>query len=85
MIKKDSLLMLSTEEYSDQSHAGPYKVLKDFDIRAVARIVNGAPPMREWKDKNGPDDVIEYLEQEGFLEVLECRDIHLGCYGNIEW
>lgn len=84
MIKTDSLLMLSTEEYSDQCHSGPFKVLKDFDIHAIAQVVKDTPIVHRWKEKNGPDDVIEYLKKEGFIELLECADIHLGCYGNIE-
>ena len=85
-MKQGEMLMLSTEEYSDETHSGPYKVLRDFDIVAVAKLVAETPPedQSRWRKKNGPDDVIDYLERNGFIEMLPCRRVHLGCYGSIE-
>lgn len=85
MIKNGSLLILSTEEYSDQCHAGPFKALVDFDLVEVAEIVKQMPPpANSWKNKTGPDDVIDYLLDNAFIEAVECQTFHLGMYGNIE-
>lgn len=83
-MKPGELLMLSTEEYSDQCHSGPYKVLQEFDIAVIAQVVSNLPPMMPYRTKNGPDDVITYLESNKYIEMLPCRAVHLGSYGSIE-
>lgn len=82
-MKKDELLMLSTEEYSDQEHAGPFKVLRDFDLHEVAATVEKLPSTHGWRDKAGPEDVIDYLTREGFIAEVSCKKVHLGSYGDI--
>jgi hypothetical protein len=83
MIQVNTLIMLSTEEYSDQAHAGPYKVLKEFDMIGVSEIVKQLPTKIEWRSKAGPDDVITYLTEQGYIEEIQCEWIHLGSYGDI--
>ena len=85
MLITGELLMLSTEQYSDQTHAGPFKILKDFDIHDVAKIVGALPVVKypDWRTKNGPDDVIDYLKANQFIEEVPCYKIHLGSYGDI--
>ncbi len=84
MLKTGELLMLSTEQYSDWNRAGPFKVLKDFDIHEVAEMVSKMPPLNPaWPIKNGPDDVVNYLVEHDFIELLPCYDFHLGSYGDI--
>jgi hypothetical protein len=83
-VKKDELLMLSSEEYSDQCHAGPFKVLIDFNISEIAEIVKEQLSKHKWKNKTGPDDVIDYLKDGGFIVEIPCKQIHLGSYGDID-
>ena len=84
-MKKGELLMLSTEEYSDQCHAGPFEVLKDFNISEVAEQVKNMEKLipESWRDKNGPDDVIKFLQDNFFIKEVSCRETHLGSYGDI--
>ena len=82
-MKKGELLMLSTEEYSDQCHAGPFMVLIDFNISDIAEIVKDEPSINKYRIKAGPDDVIHYLKNKGFIVEVPCKSIHLGSYGDI--
>jgi len=82
-VKKDELLMLSSAEYSDQCHSGPFKVLIDFNISEIAAIVKAQPSTHAWRAKTGTDDVIDYQQKEGFIIEITCRSTHLGSYGDI--
>lgn len=83
-MKPDQLLILSTEEYSDYGFSGPYKVLKEFRFKDIVPLVYLEPLGEAWKHKHGPDDVTSYLIKYGYIEKVECREVHLGCYGRIE-
>ena len=83
-MKTGELLMLSTEEYSDQCHSGPFEILKDFDISEVAKKVSEMQPLQHtWRNKNGPNDVIKYLIDQSFIKEVPCKSVHLGSYGDI--
>lgn len=87
MIEQNTLIMLSNEEYSDYVVCGPYRVLKSFDIHAIAAHVKNAELFDKettWKLKNGPDDVVAFLKSDGYIEEVACPRYHLGCYGRIE-
>lgn len=77
--------MLSTDEYSDLNYAGPFVVLKPFDIQQIGKQVSVLPVLSEsiYRKKNGPDEVIQYLLDNSFITKVECRNFHLGSYGDI--
>jgi hypothetical protein len=84
LFKAGELLLLESGEYSDKSWAGPFRVLKDFDIREAAGEVKAAYKPDYDGDEPGTTNLREWLFTNGFLEDVECRSIHIGSYGRIE-
>lgn len=82
-MKQGDLVILSTEVYSDKASSGPYKVLKDFLFKDIVPLVT-VQQNHPWREKPGPDDVIHWLRFNGYLEDVECTEVHLGSYGDID-
>ncbi len=82
-MKTGELLILSTDKYPDYTFSGPYRVLKDFTFAEIVAVVKSRPGTG-WKSKAVPDDVVEYLKNEGYIEVVPCTEVHLGSYGDID-
>lgn len=78
------IIVLETGEYSDHSWHGPYRALKDFDIREAAEEFKASfKPEDEW-DRPGPYEFVAWLAKAGFVEAIDCRTVHVGSYGTLE-
>lgn len=84
--KAGELLILEDGEYSDKSWAGPFRVLKDFDIVELAEQLKSTfkPAEHHYSEEPGPSDFREWLHTQGFIEDVECRSVHVGSYGTLE-
>lgn len=84
MFKVGEIVVLETGEYSDRGWHGPFRVLKDFDMReAVAQCVAEHKPAHEWDKQPSPYDLAPWLQKSGFIEDIPCRTLHVGSYGEI--
>jgi len=85
--KEGSFLMISSGEYRDYEINGLFKVLKDFnandqllawaeetDRKLVNMIVQ-----RDSLNKN--INYTDWLNKNGFIEYVQHRELHIGCYG----
>ena len=83
----NELIALSNGEYSDYCIRGLFKVLKAFDADAL---------LIEWAKETGRDlvdgivqsdyktrnvDFIGWLNKNGYIEDVDYRELHTGCYG----
>lgn len=81
MYKAGELLIMEFGEYSDFMYAGPFKVIKDFDLEVVKAL--------QPKDEDGNydylsiTDVAAKLAKEGYIEDVPSRVIDLGSYGEL--
>ena len=73
-LTKGELVAISNGEYSDYCVNGLFKVLKDFDAKQMAI---------EWGGANGMQ-FVPWLCIRGYLEDVEYREMHTGCYGETE-
>ena len=77
-LSKNQLVILSTDEYSDYGYSGPFICHRDFDLSIIAtQVANGR------QLGNGPNGLTLHLITNGFISKVDCREIHLGSYGNI--
>lgn len=88
-MKAGELLILSHGEYSDYSYSGPFRVLKDFDPKEQAdecREYWRQLPESERCWQEGPDssNYIAFLHARGFIEDVDCTEIHVGSYGRLQ-
>lgn len=97
MPKAGELLIIEQGEFSDQSWHGPFRVLKDFSLNDTCEEWCGhRPPINlhdiDWEPLLDPDlgfrvdhyNFLAWLSQNGYIEDLDARVIHLGCYDKIE-
>lgn len=84
LFKAGELVILETGEYSDSSWHGPFRSLKDFDMRDAAdEFRSGFKKEDEW-DRPGPYEFIAWLSGAGYLEQLDAHSLHVGSYGDVE-
>lgn len=85
LYKAGELPILEDGEYSDRSWAGPFRVLKDFDIGELADQLKATfkPAKNDYHKEPGPYDFRDWLSREGFIEDVECRSVHIGSYGTL--
>ena len=83
--KAGELLILETGEYSDKSWSGPFKVLKDFDIREAAAQYKSEfkPDENSYSDEPSPYEFRDWLSKTGLIEDVDCRSVHIGSYGSV--
>lgn len=82
--KVGDLVILETGEYSDRSWHGPFRALKDFNIREAAQeFQDGFKPEDEW-DRAGPHEFVAWLSSSGYLEEVDAASVHVGSYGSLE-
>lgn len=84
LFKAGELLVLEDGEYSDKSWAGPFRVVKDFDIREAEEACRAAHKPTYEGDEPGPWEFREWLCKTGYLADVDCRSIHIGSYSRIE-
>ncbi|MEE5056441.1 hypothetical protein V2J84_22440 [Pseudomonas alliivorans] len=75
---KNQLVILSTGEYSDYGYSGRFVCHRDFDLSIIASQVSGSHQLG-----NGPDGLTLHLITNDFISKVDCREIHLGSYGDI--
>lgn len=85
-LKKGTLLILETGEYSDSSWHGPVRMLKSA---AKADLVEAFKqewkPTNEWDDEPSPSDFMPWLIKAGWAEdVKNVEAWHVGSYGRFE-
>ena len=73
------LVLLSSELYSDYGYSGPFRCARQFDLSEIADKLEANNEYR-----HGPNSLVLHLLENGFIEKLHCREVHLGAYGNIE-
>lgn len=82
--KKDSTLILETGEYSDRSWHGPFRALRDFSTRDAADRAK-AEFRPKWEGHAmDPEEFIDWLIKEKYIELIDCNSEHVGSYGHIE-
>ena len=83
--KAGELLILEMGEYSDKSWSGPFRVLKDFDLRDMADEFKSSfkPEKDNYTDEPSPYDLRDWLHKSGLIEDVDCRSAYIGSYGTI--
>jgi hypothetical protein len=88
VLKKDTLLIVETGEYSDRSWNGPVRMIKDAVKTDLADAYR-----RDWKpefdwqegDRPEPDGFLPWLVKAGYAEHVEgVTSWHVGSYGDFE-
>lgn len=87
VLKKGTLLVIETGEYSDRGWSGPVRMLGDYSKADLAEQFR-----QEWKpidpwdgDKPRPDDFLPWLIKVGKAEDVEdVHSWHVGSYGEFE-
>jgi hypothetical protein len=82
-MKKDELLILSIGAYDDEENHGPFRALKDFNIKDIAKVVKELHTPEPYKKEASPGDVLLYLKANGYIEEFPCKNIELGSHGYI--
>lgn len=86
-LKKGTLLIVETGEYSDRSWSDPVRVLKDV---LKANLVEEfkrkwKKPKDGWRDTPSPDDFLPWLVKTGYVEFVDnVHSWHVGSYGEFE-
>lgn len=85
MVKAGELLAFSTGEYSDYSVQMFCRALKDIDMS----VVEAFQSLPEEKTKepwawDSTDRFQTYLEENGYVERLAYKEVHLGSYGRLD-
>lgn len=84
VLKKGTLLILETGEYSDSSWHGPVRMLKDATKADLAEAFASewSPPAEYPDDKPEPHDFMPWLIKSGYAETVEeIASWHVGSYG----
>lgn len=88
------LFLASSGEYSDYTIAGVFRVTRSFDATeqmlywaqeiGIEVVRGGVDSGEGWVDDGLPTTPIQYigwLSKQGFIEDIECRELHTGSYG----
>ena len=76
-----TILVLESGAYSDTEWHGPFKVLKELDLRAeIKNFKTGPRPVGGF----GPYAFIAWLNTNGFIEDIPHESAHVGSYGEVE-
>ena len=86
VLKKGTLLIIETGEYSDRRWNGPVRMLGDFMKADLAeRFKAGWKPKKEWEDKPSSEDFLPWLIEQKLVEhVDDVESWHVGSYGDFE-
>lgn len=86
-LKKGTLLIIETGEYSDRSWGGPVRMLKTVaKAELVEKYREEWKPPPEWPDeKPSPNDFLPWLVKAGWAEDVDNTESwHVGSYGDFE-
>src|SRR6185312_10920888 len=86
-IKRGTLLVLETGEYSDYTFHGPFRVMKGFDEVKVVDLhrKQWKPENPEWDTEPDTDSFMGWLTAQGYIEPVEnLVSWHIGSYGRLE-
>jgi hypothetical protein len=87
-LKKGTLLIIETGEYSDHSRDGPVRLLKTFTKAQLAddyRSEWRSKDKDDWDDRPNPYDFLPWLIASGRAEYVEnVHSWHVGSYGEFE-
>ncbi len=80
IIPSGSLLIIETDEYSDKTWEGPFRVLKDLDQAVVSQAFRN----QSFGQPHGAlaSDFLPWLVKNGYVEdETNCFAWHVGTYG----
>ena len=82
VLKKGTLLIIETGEYSDYRFGGPVRMLKDITkFELVDAYKREWKPEFKWEAAPGPDGFLPWLISAGWAEsVSDVHSWHIGCY-----
>ena len=86
-LKKGTLLIVETGEYSDRGWAGPVRLLKTFTKAQLADDYRSEwkKPKDGWHDQPDPDGFLPWLIESGRAEDVDnVHSWHVGSYSEFE-
>jgi hypothetical protein len=85
-LKKGTLLIIETGEYSDRSWSGPVRLLGDYVKADLAEEFKREwKPENDWDDRPSPGEFLPWLIKAGKAEsVDDVEEWHVGSYGDFE-
>jgi hypothetical protein len=86
ILKKGTLLIVETGEYSDRSWGGPVRLLKNATKADLANAYKREwKPENKWEDEPNPGDFLPWLVRSGRAEeVDDVHSWHIGSYGRFK-
>ncbi len=84
-LKKGTLLIVETGEYSDRKWLGPVRMLKTVTKAKLAEDYRREWKKSSWCDTPNPDDFLPWLIASGRAEDIEnVHAWHVGSYNEFE-
>lgn len=87
-LKKGTLLLIETGEYSDKSWGGPVRLLKSTSRTKLADAFKKQHVQQDPDDpfdRPDPRDFLPWLIKSGFAEAIDnFESWHVGSYGSFE-
>lgn len=86
-LKKGSLLVIETGEYSDRSWANPVRMRKSATKSDLVDAFRAQwkPSESTWNDKPDPSEFLPWLVAAGWVEDVDnVAAWHVGSYGDFE-
>lgn len=80
-MKKDSILLITTGDYSDYYVQGLFKVIKEINKITVVSEFNEACPAVGRDDRQSK--FLAWLAASGYVEDIEHEEWHIGSYGQV--
>lgn len=86
VLKKGTILIIETGEYSDRNWNGPVRLLESFTKEELADAFRREwKPKNKWEDKPEPGDFLPWLIETKRAEDVEgVHSWHVGSYGEFE-
>lgn len=86
-MKNQTLILLTSGEYSDYSVMATVRPLKSFNMGDAVEAFKAQwkpDPGSAWRPSEpGPSELLAWLNREGYVEDAETEEIHLGSYGEL--
>ena len=86
-MKKGTLLVIETGEYTDRSWSGPVRLLKTASRRDLAEAYKAQWTKKDddWEDCPDPSGFLAWLTSAGWVEDVEnVESWHVGSYGSFD-
>ena len=81
------IIILAEGEYSDYRTGPLFRCVKDLNIETLAKEFYPNAPVSEWNEDRRVADASTFtlwLTQNGWVEEIEYREVHVGSYGTFE-